>query len=94
MLRMGPSRGSTARRRSLSQVVDDARTAYMTKPGWCQPSTIVLTGVSACVGSLVLFRGPFVPLAVIVNSAVFVWWWTFLVAYPAAVLEDRIREVK
>jgi hypothetical protein len=77
------------RARGPRQVVLDAQEAYKTKPAWCQPSTIALTGTVACAGSLVVFRGPFLPLAVLVNIAVFLWWWTFLVLFPAAVLESR-----
>jgi hypothetical protein len=77
------------RARGPRQLVQDAQEAYKTKPGWCQPSTIALTGTIACAGSLAVFRGPFLPLAVLVNGAVFLWWWTFLVLFPAAVLESR-----
>ena len=52
------------------------------KPWWCQPWSIVLTGVAVPVGSwLWLHRwwitGP-------ITLAVLVWWWLFLVLVPRA----------
>jgi hypothetical protein len=52
------------------------------KPWWCQPWSIVLTGVGLVGGSL-LWPGRWwitVPLAL----AVLLWWWLFLVLAPAA----------
>lgn len=52
------------------------------KPWWCQPWSILLTGVTLEAGSwLVLGRWWIsVPLGV----AVLLWWWLFLVVAPAA----------
>ena len=52
------------------------------KPWWCQPWTILLTGVLAISGSwLVLHRlWVTIPIAVIVVA----WWMLFLVIAPAA----------
>ncbi|MFM7264299.1 MAG: DUF6737 family protein [Cyanobium sp.] len=52
------------------------------KPWWCQPWSIVLTGVALVAGSL-LWPGRWwltLPLAL----AVLLWWWVFLVQVPAA----------
>jgi hypothetical protein len=80
--------------RSLGLVISDANTAYALaeKPSWCQPWTIVLTGSGACVVSIALFRGSFVPLAVVVNAGVFAWWYVFLVLFPVSVLASEKRD--
>jgi len=55
---------------------------WQSKPWWCQPWSIVLTGVVAGVGSWLLLGRWWitVPLA----AAVLVWWWLFLVLVPRA----------
>ena len=52
------------------------------KPWWCQPWSILLTGVVVVGGSWWLLRLWWIsaPLAL----GVLVWWWLFLVAVPAA----------
>lgn len=52
------------------------------KPWWCQPWTIVLSGVVAVAGSWLLLQRWWisVPLAL----AVLLWWGLFLVVVPAA----------
>jgi len=52
------------------------------KPWWCQPWSILLTGVVVVGGSWWLLRLWWIsaPLA----WGVLVWWWLFLVAVPAA----------
>ncbi|MFY8150021.1 MAG: DUF6737 family protein [Prochlorococcaceae cyanobacterium] len=55
---------------------------WQEKPWWCQPWSIVLTGVALVGGSWWLWRRWWVsaPLAVVV----LLWWWLFLVLAPAA----------
>ena len=52
------------------------------KPWWCQPWSILLTGVAVVAGSWWWLRLWWltVPLA----AAVLVWWWLFLLVVPAA----------
>ena len=52
------------------------------KPWWCQPWSILLTGMVAVGGSWWLLQRWWIsaPLAV----AVLLWWWLFLVVVPAA----------
>ena len=52
------------------------------KPWWCQPWSIVLTGIAAIAGSWVLLGR----LWITIPGAVLVllWWWLFLVLVPAA----------
>ncbi|CAI7736955.1 unnamed protein product [Closterium sp. NIES-53] len=66
---------------------------WASKPFWCQPWTIVLTGAMVVGMSWVVLHFIFVTL--LVAAAIGVWWLTFLVAYPAAykemVQEERRR---
>ncbi|CAI5977495.1 unnamed protein product [Closterium sp. NIES-65] len=66
---------------------------WASKPFWCQPWTIVLTGAVVVGMSWVVLHFIFVTL--LVAAAIGVWWLTFLVAYPAAykemVQEERRR---
>ena len=59
-----------------------AESLWSHKPLWCQPWSILLTGVVVVGGSWWLLRLWWisVPLGV----GVLVWWWLFLVAVPAA----------
>ena len=52
------------------------------KPWWCQPWSILLSGVAVVAGSWVLLGRWWIsaPLA----AAVLLWWWLFLVLVPAA----------
>ena len=52
------------------------------KPWWCQPWSILLTGVALVAGSWFWLRLWWIslPLALLVLG----WWWLFLVAVPAA----------
>ena len=52
------------------------------KPWWCQPWSIVLTGLAVVLASWWLLRLWWVSLPV--GLAVLVWWWLFLVVVPAA----------
>lgn len=57
------------------------------KPPWCQPWTITLTGSAAIGGAWLLFPSfPGSILAVGTTAAVSLWWWVFLIAYPQATL--------
>ncbi|MCP9791970.1 hypothetical protein KBZ20_08285 [Vulcanococcus limneticus Candia 3F8] len=52
------------------------------KPWWCQPWSILLSGVAVVTGSWFLLGRWWitVPLA----AGVLLWWWLFLVLVPAA----------
>ena len=52
------------------------------KPWWCQPWSIVLTGVAVVLGSWLLWSRWWVSVPVAI--AVFAWWGLFLVLVPAA----------
>ena len=57
-------------------------TLWALKPWWCQPWSIVLTGIAAIAGSWLLLGRLWitVPCA----ALVLLWWWLFLVLVPAA----------
>jgi len=52
------------------------------KPWWCQPWSIVLTGIVAVAASWMVLHRWWVSLPVLV--AVLLWWTVFLILVPAA----------
>ncbi|GJP42116.1 hypothetical protein CLOM_g1716 [Closterium sp. NIES-68] len=64
---------------------------WASKPFWCQPWTILLTGAVAVGMSWAILH--FIFLTLIVAAAIGVWWLTFLVAYPAA-YKEMVQEEK
>eukprot|EP00271_Cylindrocystis_brebissonii_P011568 TRINITY_DN29432_c0_g1_i1.p1 TRINITY_DN29432_c0_g1~~TRINITY_DN29432_c0_g1_i1.p1 ORF type:complete len:184 (-),score=17.31 TRINITY_DN29432_c0_g1_i1:349-900(-) len=63
--------------KSLSLEYDSV---WDTKPAWCQPWTIVLTGTTAVAGSWQLLHWPI--LTGLVSFAISLWWIVFLYLYP------------
>ncbi|MFM7087351.1 MAG: DUF6737 family protein [Cyanobium sp.] len=57
-------------------------TIWETKPWWCQPWSIVLTGMGGVSISWVLLHQLW--LTLLVATAVLLWWLLFLVLVPAA----------
>jgi hypothetical protein len=55
---------------------------WAVKPWWCQPWTIVLTGLSVTGGSWLVFEKWWLTTAL--ATGVLLWWWLFLVVVPAA----------
>ena len=55
------------------------------KPTWCQPWSIILTGISLIFASWLILHNVWLTLAV--SLAMFVWWIYFLVVYPKAFAE-------
>ncbi|EPS62257.1 hypothetical protein M569_12536, partial [Genlisea aurea] len=60
-------------------------TVWETKPSWCQPWTITLTGISIISLSWLSFRS--VALTSAAAALVFLWWYAFLYSYPKAYSE-------
>lgn len=60
----------------------EQNTIWQQKPWWCQPWSILLTGVAVVVSSWLLLHRWWIsaPAA----AAVLVWWWLFLVLVPGA----------
>lgn len=60
----------------------DRRDVWASKPPWCQPWTIVLTGGSVVAGSWQFFHAWWLTAPAV--AAVGAWWWLFLVLYPSS----------
>ena len=52
------------------------------KPWWCQPWSILSSGVGLCLVSWLLLHRLWVSLPL--SAAVIGWWWLFLVLVPSA----------
>ena len=72
---------------SKEELSDDV---WAMKPIWCRPYSIVTTGVFVVAGAEVV-GGRW--LAFAAAAAIAVWWWAFLVEYPAA-YRDYVRGTK
>ncbi len=59
------------------------------KPWWCQPWSIVGTGLAVSAASWVLLQRWWITAPVV--AAVLVWWWLFLVLVPAASATEEQR---
>ncbi|KAK1267219.1 hypothetical protein QJS04_geneDACA015622 [Acorus gramineus] len=65
-----------------------------TKPSWCQPWTISLTGTAVILCSWVFLHS--VVITAVVSSVICAWWYIFLYAYPKAysdMIADRRKKV-
>jgi len=57
-------------------------TLWALKPWWCQPWSIVLTGIVAIAGSWFLLGRLWITIPG--AALVLLWWWLFLVLVPTA----------
>ncbi|NEP79484.1 MAG: hypothetical protein F6K17_04385 [Okeania sp. SIO3C4] len=57
------------------------------KPWWCQPWSILLTGITIIGGSWLVFR--IVWLTVIISIPILIWMGFFLVIWPKLMAESR-----
>ena len=55
------------------------------KPWWCQPWSILLTGITIISGSWWLLANIF--LTIFVSILIVIWWFYFLILYPRLVAE-------
>jgi hypothetical protein len=53
---------------------------WQDKPAWCQPWTIILTGITLIGASWLLFHRWWISIPI--ASLIFIWWGYFLVLYP------------
>jgi hypothetical protein len=60
---------------------------WQLKPWWCQPWSILLTGVVAVLGSLLLLHRWWISAPL--SLAVLLWWLLFLVLVPASYAAQR-----
>ena len=55
------------------------------KPAWCQPWSILLTGITVVTGSWLVLHNIWLTSAV--SLAMIAWWVYFLILYPKAFAE-------
>lgn len=63
---------------------------WSTKPPWCQPWTILLTGTMAIAVSWLWLQRWWLTLPVALGIGL--WWWYFLLVYPSFVQKAIARE--
>ena len=66
---------------------DLARTFWSAKPWWCQPWSIVLTGIAVTAGGGWFSHRPWV--ALVLGIPIGAWWILFLVLVPRAFEQAR-----
>ncbi|CAI8587849.1 unnamed protein product [Vicia faba] len=66
----------------LNNLSLEYESVWDTKPAWCQPWTIALTGVSIVAISWLVFQSVVVTSAI--SLLIFAWWYIFLYSYPKA----------
>ncbi|XP_058748740.1 uncharacterized protein LOC131621715 [Vicia villosa] len=66
----------------LNNLSLEYESVWDTKPAWCQPWTIALTGVSIVAISWLIFQSVVVTSAI--SLLIFAWWYIFLYSYPKA----------
>ncbi|GAQ89814.1 hypothetical protein KFL_005650060 [Klebsormidium nitens] len=89
--------GPADEERTLSEELDafyesldlEYESVWDTKPAWCQPWTILLTGTVGITGSWQLLHVPV--LTGVVTGLVGLWWFVFLLAYPQS-YKDMIAQ--
>ena len=55
------------------------------KPWWCQPWSILLTGLSIIIGSWLLLKTIWITVGI--SLVIFAWWIYFLIVYPQMMKE-------
>jgi hypothetical protein len=60
---------------------------WQSKPWWCQPWTIILTGISLIAGSWLVLKSLWITLPLTI--AIIIWWTYFLVIVPRLLREIR-----
>ncbi|KAF7804747.1 uncharacterized protein G2W53_043858 [Senna tora] len=69
----------------LNQLSLEYDSVWDTKPSWCQPWTITLTGVFIVAFSWFIFHS--VPVTSVIALLICAWWYIFLYSYPKAYSE-------
>ncbi len=95
--RMASKEEEDRRRSSLEDMLlvsqkedDEEKNVWKTKPFWCQPWTIVLTGVGIISLPTIVFDWKAVSGVFVVPIAA--WWYIFLYAYPKSYRENNGME--
>jgi hypothetical protein len=74
----------------LTSENDTPRSLWQLKPWWCQPWTILGTGLLAILASWQVLHLWWISLPVFL--AVLLWWWLFLVVVPRAYRAELEQE--
>jgi hypothetical protein len=61
------------------------------KPWWCQPWTILLTGVTLISGSWLIFH--LIWLTILVSIPILTWMIFFIIIYPKLVVKNEILNI-
>ncbi|KAI9080279.1 hypothetical protein K1719_037673 [Acacia pycnantha] len=78
----------------LNQLSLEYDSVWDTKPSWCQPWTITLTGILIIAASWLILRS--LPVTSVILLLICAWWYIFLYSYPKAYSEmiaDRRKRV-
>ncbi|MEI6828974.1 MAG: DUF6737 family protein [Synechococcaceae cyanobacterium ELA445] len=67
----------------------EAASLWQLKPWWCQPWSILLTGVAVPLASWLLLHHWWITVPL--GLAVLLWWWLFLVLVPASYRAERTQ---
>ena len=59
------------------------------KPWWCQPWSIILTGIVIISGSWLMIK--IIWLTILVAISISLWWFYFLIKYPQLVKEAYLN---
>ncbi|MEL6929591.1 MAG: DUF6737 family protein [Cyanobacteria bacterium J06600_6] len=64
---------------------DKSTSVWDYKPSWCQPWSILLTGITAITGSWLVLHNVWLTSAV--SLLIIAWWVYFLILFPKAFAE-------
>jgi hypothetical protein len=75
------------RTRVLGLLMTPSALFWSQKPWWCQPWSIISTGLIVSASSWVMLQRWWITAPVV--AGVLVWWWLFLVLVPTATAADQ-----
>ncbi len=60
------------------------------KPFWCQPWSILLTGLTLLIVNFLYFY--YLWLKILVALFIFIWWWLFLIVAPTMYISPEVED--
>ena len=66
------------------------KTVWDYKPWWCQPWSILLTGITITLASWLIFK--IIWLTVLISIPILIWMGFFILIYPPLVLKSGLLE--
>jgi hypothetical protein len=70
--------------------LDREKTVWDYKPWWCQPWSILLTGITIISGSWFVFK--IIWLTVLISIPILIWMVFFILVYPPLVLKSGLLD--